>query len=192
MSRKYYEHSTEHIKEDANGNITSHKTSETKSFITNDEPDYIKIYTKMWCEFNNVPEKWRTLFLSLVCRMNYANLNSPTGGQTVYTIGSNAEAIKQECGWKTNDPLYRGLKVLCDCGAIRKIGRGEYQINPQYAGRGTWRYNAKDNQGGIKDIIAKFSFKNKNVETKITWAETNENIIGKNTDQVIATETTIK
>lgn len=192
MSRKYYEHSTEHIKEDANGNITSHKTSETKSFITNDEPDYIKIYTKMWCEFNNVPEKWRTLFLSLVCRMNYANLNSPTGGQTVYTIGSNAEAIKQECGWKTNDPLYRGLKVLCDCGAIRKIGRGEYQINPQYAGRGTWRYNAKDNQGGIKDIVAKFSFKNKNVETKITWAETNENIIGKNTDQVIATETTIK
>lgn len=186
----YHEQTIEQIKTDADGKISIQTTTETKAIKANDEPDYIKLYTRMWCLFNGVPEKWRTLFLALVCRMSYASLKEPTGGQIVYTIGTNAEEIKKECGWKTNDPLYRGLKELCDCNAIRKIGRGQYQINPQYAGRGPWRYNATREQGGVKDLIAKFNFADKKVDTQIVWASTDKRQIGQ-ADEVISTETRI-
>ena len=187
---KYHEKITEHISEDAAGNQTVTQTTEIKAITANDEPDYIKLYTKMWCAFNGIPEKWRPLFLALVCRMSYASLKSSTGGQVVYTVGTNAEEIMSECGWKTKDPLYRGLNALCDCNAIRKIGRGQYQINPSYAGRGPWRYNAAQEQGGVRDLVAKFSFADKKVETDIIWASTDKKQIGR-LDAVVSTETRV-
>lgn len=188
---KYHEKITEHITEDAEGNQTVTQTTEIKAITANDEPDYIKLYTRMWCEFNGIQEKWRPLFLALVCRMSYASLKSSTGGQVVYTIGTNAEEIMQECGWKTKDPLYRGLNALCDCNAIRKIGRGQYQINPSYAGRGPWRYNAAQEQGGVRDLVAKFSFADKKVETDIIWGSTDKRQIGHAADEVLCTETRV-
>lgn len=188
---KYFEKTRETEKITPDGKRTITTTTESKAINPSDEPDYIKLYTRMWCEFNSVPEKWRPLFLALVCRMSYASLKSSTGGQVVYTIGTNAEEIMKECGWKTKDPLYRGLTELCNCNAIHKIGRGQYQINPQYAGRGPWRYNASQEQGGIKDLIAKFDFAKGEVDTEIIWASADKKLIGRNNDQVVATETTI-
>lgn len=188
---KYHQETKEHIVEDADGNITTTTTTKTKAIMKSDEPDYIKLYTKMWCEFNGIPDKWRPLFMALVCRMSYASLKSEAGGQIVHTVGSTGKAITEECGWKNKDTLYRGLQALCECGAIKKLSRGEYQINPQYAGKGPWHYNAKEERGGVSELIAKFDFREKRVDTKIVWASTNKQEIGNDADEVIVTERTI-
>lgn len=169
---KYYEEKKTITDTDADGNVVHTKEeTETKEIKKSDEPSYIKIYTDMWCSFNQIPEKWRPLFLSLACRMSFANREktSEYGGQVVHPIGRTAEEIVRECGWKTMGPLYEGLKALADRGAIRKLGRGEYQINPSYAGRGSWLYNQRDHQGGIEDISTTFQFRSGKVDTKIKW-----------------------
>lgn len=166
---KYHEETKQHTVEDSNGNITVDTTTTTKAISGSTEPDYIKLYTRMWCEFNGIPDKWRPLFMALVCRMGYADIKSASGGQTVYTIGSNATAIMADCGWSRRETMYRGLQALCDCNAIRKVGRGEYQINPQYAGRGEWKYNPRLERGGIEDLVATFNFGAGTVSTKIAW-----------------------
>lgn len=168
-------HETTHIHEieDAHGNVVTEKTTVTAEVKKREEPNYIKIYTDMWCMFKGVPEKWRMLFLALATRMTYVECSDPNddgdGGQLVYVIGKTAEKIMAECGWKTKDPLYKGLKALTEYNAIRKISRGEYQINPEYASRGQWNYNSKEKQGGIKNLIAKFNFADESVETEVIW-----------------------
>jgi len=180
---KYQQETKEHTVEDAEGNITTTTTTKTKAILKNDEPDYIKLYTKMWCEFNMIPDKWRPLFFALVCRMSYASLKDETGGQIVHTIGSTGKAIIEECGWKNKDTLYRGLQALCECEAIKKISRGEYQINPQYAGKGPWHYNAKENRGGVSELVAKFDFKNKNTRKTHNTRTRHERTMGNRTQR---------
>lgn len=178
----FYEEIQEHTKEDAEGNITVDTVRKTKNVKKSDEPDYIKIYTNMWSEFNQIPIKWRLLLLALAHRMSYADLpagDNPNekkdyGGQTVITSGKAGQAICKECGWKTTDPLYRGLQALQECGAIRKIERAIYQVNPQYAGRGGWYYSPHDEQGGISNLVATFNFRDKTVDTRIVWATDNQ------------------
>jgi hypothetical protein len=68
----------------------------------------------------------------------------------------------------------KGLKVLCDCNALKKVSRGVYQVNPTYAGRGEWKYNPKLNRGGVEDLVATFNFATGEVNTKIVWADNGE------------------
>ena len=66
------------------------------------------------------------------------------------------QLVLKECGWSGDDALCKGLKALVNCGALRKIGRGIYQVNPRYAARGTWHYNSRKKQGGIENLLAAF------------------------------------
>lgn len=150
--------------------INRSETRTTRKVEPLGEPDYIKLYTKMWCEFNNIPVAYRNLFLELAIRMSYANASDVYDSQIVHTSKPTGDAICKALGWKTN-MLQKGLKVLCDCGAIRRINRGAYQINPSYAGRGTWRYNPRLKQGGIQDLVAVFNFKEQTVVPTFTWAD---------------------
>ena len=104
-------------------------------------------------------------------RMTYCNKDDLENSQVVATGGPVTIAIQRECGWTTADPVYKGLKVLTDCKAIKRIARGWYQINPSYAGKGSWNYNPKYKQGGIKDLIAIFNFRQGTVETTTTWTD---------------------
>ena len=156
---------------DEDGKVKSTTKEMTVKKERSEEPDYIKLYTRMWCEFNEIPLSYRTLFLSLVSRMSYCNRNDLENSQLVNTGKPWSKSIMEECGWKSSDSLMKGLKTLCDCNAIRKVGRGVYQINPSYAGRGTWKYNPRVNGGGIEDLVATFNFKDKTVDTHIVWAD---------------------
>lgn len=156
---------------DEDGKVKSTTKEMTVKKERSEEPDYIKLYTRMWCEFNEIPLSYRTLFLSLVSRMSYCNRNDLENSQLVNTGKPWSKSIMEECGWKSSDSLMKGLKTLCDCNAIRKVGRGVYQINPSYAGRGTWKYNPRLNGGGIEDLVATFNFKDKTVDTHIVWAD---------------------
>lgn len=163
----------ETVKEiDAEGNeqVTTKET--TKKIERSTEPDYIKLYTNMWCEANQIPDLWRPLFLQLVMRMSYANAEDEQdlGGQIVSTGGPYGDRIRAALGWKPN--MYqKGLKALCDCHAIKRVRRGFYQVNPHYAGRGEWKYNPRLNRGGIENIIATFDLAAGTNKTEIVWAD---------------------
>lgn len=158
---------------DADGNESSTLKESTTNIERSNEPDYVKLYTRMWCEFNQIPNAYRDLFLELVTRMTYCNSHDLDNSQIVFTGEPIASAVMKALGWKKR--MYQtGLKVLTECGAIKRAARGVYQINPEYAGKGEWKYNPKLQRGGIEDLIAKFNFKEGTVETKIVWADDGE------------------
>lgn len=160
---------------DENGNSISTKSEKsiTKEKFT--EPDYIKIYTNMWCEFNKIPITYRQLFLALAVRMTYCNSTKLGASQLVTTGTPYREDIMESCGWTSKAMFQRGLKELCGCGAIKRVARGVYQVNPSYAGKGKWLYDSRLNQGGIKDLIATFNFKEGTNDTQIIWADDGTN-----------------
>lgn len=170
-TKKTWEKVVEHTHEDKDGNITRDVTTTSGSMSINDEPDFVKIYTKMWLDYNRIPVKYRQLFFSLACRMSYAKLTDLGESQIVYVQKPATDAIIEECGWTTKDPLFKGLKALCDAGAIRKVAKACYQVNPSYAGRGEWKYNPRLNRGGVKDLKATFSFADGSVDTNIIYAD---------------------
>ncbi len=159
------------ITQNDDGTQSIDTTVKETAFNKDKEPDYIKIYTKMFCDFKNVPEKYTRLFLELTLRMSYCNSTDLAHSQLVNTGKPWSDSIMAACGWKTKDPYLKGLRTLCDCGAIKKVGRGVYQINPEYAGRGGWRYNPREDQGGIKDLVVTFNFKENKCDTNIVWAD---------------------
>lgn len=160
-----------HTQEDSEGNV-SIDTKET-TFQALAEPDYIKIYTKMWCTFKEIPEVYQKLFLELVVRMTYCNSSDLEHSQLVSTCMPWSAEIQKTLNWQPR--MYqRGLKALCDFGALKKVNRGVYQVNPQFAGKGAWKYNPKANQGGVKDLMATFNFKEQTVEQNIVWADDGE------------------
>lgn len=163
-----------HTTIDANGKKTITVQELTKKYERLGEPDYIKIYTNMWCTFNGIPEAYARLFLSLAVRMSYCNSTNLEQSQLVNTGKPWRDDIMKECGWTSEASIKKGLKVLCDHNAIRRVARGIYQINPSYAGKGLWKYNPKEQQGGIADLIAKFNFKDKTVNTQIVWQADDE------------------
>lgn len=175
MSAIYIEKETQtQIDESGNEYVSVKET--TKHIERLAEPDYIKLYTKMWCEFNSIPNAYRELFLQLAMRMSYCQHTADgIGGQIVNTGGIWKRDIMSALGWTSNSMYQRGLQALCNCGAIRKIGRAEYQINPQYAGRGEWKYNPRLNRGGVEDLVATFSFRNRKSDVKIVWADDGSN-----------------
>lgn len=158
---------------DDKGNVIIETVME-KAISKETEPDYIKIYTDMWFDFKRFPRKYRTLFLELAIRMSYCN--NTIRSQTVAVIGPVKDEIREACGWKTMSPLETGLGILCECGAIKRIARGCYQINPEFAGRGAWRYNPKTKNGGIKDLRATFNFAEDTVDTVITYDDDTDTI----------------
>ena len=101
----------------------------------NCEPDYIKLYTKNWSTFNKIPPDAERLFIQLAIRMTYNNIDIEERDQVVYVIGPVKDQIKKVLGWNSDAMFYKTMKRLVDCGAIKKISRGLYQINPQYCRR---------------------------------------------------------
>lgn len=165
------------------------KTEQTKETYLNDEPDYIKLYTKHWFDINQIPEFVRETFLQLAIRMTYCNATNLGQSQVVYTTGINKIEIMKVLGITNDQVWYRHIKALENCHAIgpvysddartKKI-RGCYQINPKYAGRGPWLYSAKGERGGIKKLIGHFDYINGLVETEVEYENetpTSENLI---------------
>ena len=157
--------------EDAEENISQTKKETITKLHRSDEPDYIKLYTRLWAEFNDIPIAYRELFLQLVLRMSYADATTKSGGQIVFTSEPNASDIKKVLNWSSREMYQKGLNALVKCNAIKRVARGAYQINPSYADKGEWKFNPRLKHGGIEDLTATFNFKKKTVDTKIVWAD---------------------
>ena len=144
----------------------------------NTEKNFIKLYTKMWFDFNKIPNDiCRDLFLQMMTYITYCNTNDLPHSKIVYLIGSTKQSIMLKLNIvKTH--FHRLVKTLIKCNAIKKIPRGEYKINPKYARKGEWKYNPKLNRGGVEDLVATFTLSAKNgcnVETEIVRADDGSN-----------------
>lgn len=166
-------------RENSNGDREVTTQTITKNVFKNEEPDYIKLYVKMWTHFcydGIIPEKYIPLFISLAVRMNYCDSTDLKHSQIVYTGGFAQDEILKECGWKTRGALSQGLKVLCDCNAIKRTEKkGWYQINPHLASKGNWKYNPRLQHGGVENLIATFNFKENTVNSQILFHSADEN-----------------
>lgn len=120
------------------------------------EPNCIRLYTNMWCKLAEMPDEYVRLFLALASRMSYCDAKDLEHSQIVYTCRPWCGDIMKECGWTSRASLQKGLQALTDCNAIRKVDRGVYQVNPSFAGKGSWNYNSKLRRGGISDLVAAF------------------------------------
>lgn len=139
---------------DSSGQIIEQHTEETYLHKDN-EDDYVKIY-KEFMECKAFPINYRELFMQLAIRMTYCNIDYPDSSQIVYVVGPTKKEIMAACGWQTETPLVKGLKVLCDCQAIRRVSRGIYQVNPYYASKGAWKYNKRLRTGGVKELRERY------------------------------------
>jgi hypothetical protein len=169
-------------------NGETHITSKETTVSREQEPDYIKIYTKMWCEFNAIPVNCRELFFQLAIRMTYCSSDDINRSQIVCVGKIFRDDIKRACGWATDNTFYDAMRTLCKCNAIHKIAPSYYQINPSYAGKGQWKYNPKTKQGGIKDLVAIFDFANGSVDTNIVFEHNEGSSIGEDDSNYDLTE----
>jgi hypothetical protein len=150
----YLEKETKIVKTDGEGNVKEVKiTSATTTLAKNDEPDYIKIYAKNWLYYNMIPKKWQLLFLQLAVRMQYCHAKRL--GTTAQVVNTGKPTIDIICqALEYNPQTYRnGLIELVKCGAIRRLERGVYQINPKIASKGHWKYNPRHDQGGVNRLV---------------------------------------
>lgn len=161
----YHEEVMKVEREDAGGNVTIDTAVVTRAIGKSEEPDYVKVYVDGWRRSGGIPDRYRQLFLCLAMRMTYAKCDRvgamDDGGQIVYVVGPDRKAILAECGWSRDDALCKGLKALVGCGALRKVSRGVYQVDPRYAARGKWHYNSREKQGGIKNLAESFALSEK-------------------------------
>lgn len=143
-----------------------------KSYDT--EPEYIKLYTDVWCTFYDVPVVYKELFLQLAMHMTPVDCNSLETSQLVYTTGPMRDYYIKSCGWKSYESMAKGLKALCECNAIKKIKNGIYQVNPSFAARGKW-LDAKDGEDGkftgLKSLRLTFDFLSGKMSTDVTYSE---------------------
>ena len=147
---------TETIK-DTDGNVVEEKEyCRTKEITRLAEPDYIKLYTEAWGRAlpgkggNLLPDSYRFLFTVLAAKMSYCDAGDPAHSQLVQTGTPYAEEIMKAMGWEHRDSLQKGLKELCACNMIRRVGRGCYQINPEYAAKGKWKLDPRVSQSNLE------------------------------------------
>ena len=117
------------------------------------EPDFYKLY-----RLDDVPMQWRRLFSLLACFMSYTDATNERTlqfSQIVYT-GMVKDKLMQVMGWETGSMYQKGLRELTKCGAIRHLARGVYQVNPTIAAKGSWEYDKRRRQGGVKKFTEYF------------------------------------
>lgn len=94
------------------------------------EPPFIKLYLADISKIYDLPQGPHSLMYYLVRKMNWDGEISLTahGRQTI----ANAINVKVHS-------LNNYLTVLIDKGVIRRIGRGEYEMNPNLFAKGDWK-----------------------------------------------------
>lgn len=155
--------------------IKEEKSERTWTTERTGEPDFIKLYTEAWPPKKSIPNKddspagkkaaagkdtaqqtlpsvYRFLLVVLAARMSYCDSDDLQHSQLVMTGEPYRDDIMEIMGWGNRDSLQKGLRVLCECNAIRKVSRGCYQVNPRYAAKGQWIYNPRIPQSNVKGL----------------------------------------
>ena len=118
------------------GEVTKEIVSVNK--FRSEEPDYVKLYIKAWCEFKEIKGINTAFLYQLLPSMTYAQ-----HGQIIYTNSAMKKNIAKCLKWSEKTACQRAsleIRKLCDAGILRKIQNGEYQVNPELIGKGEWKH----------------------------------------------------
>ncbi|MGL4873260.1 MAG: replication/maintenance protein RepL [Clostridium sp.] len=149
--------STEEHIDAATGEILNTKT--TSSFVTNSEPDYVKVYLNTMCAFNGLSTSISPVLFEFCKHMSWAN------DKQVLRVD---KFIKEEVARAVNlsvDRINQILREICKSGIfIKEINyRGVYRVNPYFIARGDW--------STIKDLRGDFNFTNGKFTINVTEEE---------------------
>lgn len=93
------------------------------------EPEYIKLYLQDLAHILEVPQGPQGLLMALVRKMDWE-------GMITLSPGSR-DRIAAALQIKVHT-LANYLSVLCDKEILRRVGRGEYEMNPHLMAKGDW------------------------------------------------------
>jgi hypothetical protein len=117
--------------------ITDHKTGEvlsqesTVTYKVPQEPDFVKVYIESFTDMG-LRDHHVTLLFQLVRKMNYENVIALTPGARV-RIGEKLKIQQQ---------TFRNyLAVLLEADIFRRIGHGEFMVNPTYIAKARFEEN---------------------------------------------------
>ena len=159
---------------DENGDLRLQGIRKESQQIINSEPEYTKIYFNNWKTLatSGLSETTKSVFISIANRMEYCNKLELRKAQTVTLQSGERAEIMAECGITNEKVLYRHLKALVDCDAIRpaldingKKRRSVYQVNPLYASKGHWHVKGDYPAFGVCDLLNNWN--NPNMHTLV-------------------------
>lgn len=120
-----YQETTRLVDED--GNI---KQEQHKNIIQfPNEPPFIKLYIEDLTAILKLPNGTKDLLYSLLMKMDYENMI------TLTSRSKREIAERVSIKVQTFDNY---LRKLVDAGILKRIGRGEYKVNPNLFARGDW------------------------------------------------------
>lgn len=139
-----------------NNEVQQIRTRETQYTIKTEEPDYVKLYIKAWCEFKQVKGINFKFLCSILPYMAYAE-----DKQLIVFSSTIKKIIAKNLNWAGKSSIYRfnnELKKLVKNNVIKRIGTSTYQVNPQLIGRGQWK--------NIRNLRATFDLSNGEISHK--------------------------
>ena len=127
MQRKKirYQETTKLVDED--GNIKQEQHTNIIQFPN--EPPFIKLYIEDLTAIFKLPNGTKDLLYSLLMKMDYENMITLTS--------RSKREIAERVGIKVQT-FDNYLRKLVDAGIFKRIGRGEYKVNPNLFARGDW------------------------------------------------------
>lgn len=135
---------TTRVVDSSTGEVVREVVHSTQVIPAKDEPDYVKLYVRAWCEFKGLEglrESDKDVFVQLLPVMTYAKDN-----QIIYTNSALRREIARRVGIKTID---NALTRLVHAGVLKRVARGTFSVNPELVGKGSW--------GDIKTFRATFN-----------------------------------
>lgn len=127
MKKTVYEKEITELDGDT-GEIKKRVNTVVKAF--NVEPDYVKVYLQDICYFNDIPKSQMDVLFHLLKHLNYENCIVITS------------RIRKEIAERLNigpQTLSNKINKLAKSQMIKIVGRNEYEVNPNFFGRGEWQ-----------------------------------------------------
>ena len=105
--------------------------------IHSDEPDWVKLYVKAWCDFKNVKGINSQFLYNLLPYMSYAD-----EGQYIFITPFLKRQIAKKLKWKSHSALQvfnNNLRKLVQQNVLKHLDTNTYQVNPELIGKGEWK-----------------------------------------------------
>jgi hypothetical protein len=108
--------------------LVTQKTTQT--FLTDKEPDYVKLYITDIMKLSNIPKSCNSVLMALLNKSNYDN--------EIILIKAIRQEICKRLG--IGDSTFRkAIDEFIDKGILTKKSKGIYIANPFLFGRGSWQ-----------------------------------------------------
>ena len=127
MQRKKIRYQETNQVVDENGTVKQEQQQKIIQFPN--EPPFIKLYIEDLTAILKLPNGTKDLLYSLLMKMDYENI--------VTLTSRSKKEIAERVGIKIQT-FDNYLRKLVDAEVFKRIGRGEYKVNPNLFARGDW------------------------------------------------------